>query len=83
MRNRTDDPGDVVVVTGVDGMGSAVARRLGSGRTLILADQSRERLDQVVAERGRITAVVHTPVSPPRRPRSAGSSTWTCSARCT
>ncbi|MER7408514.1 SDR family oxidoreductase [Streptomyces sp. NPDC000070] len=71
-------------------MGSAVARRLGSGRTLILADHSRERLDRVVtelgaegyaaqgvptdvrdrapverlartaAERGRITAVVHT-----------------------
>ncbi|MEU6179803.1 SDR family oxidoreductase [Streptomyces coeruleorubidus] len=52
MQNRTDDPGDVVVVTGVGGMGSAVARRLGSGRTLVLADHSRERLDQVVAELG-------------------------------
>lgn len=90
MQNRTDDPRDVVVVTGAGGMGSAVARRLGSGRTLILADYARERLDQVVAElsaegyaalgvptdvsdraaveelarvaaeRGRITAVVHT-----------------------
>jgi hypothetical protein len=50
MQNRTDDPRDVVVVTGAGGMGTAVARRLGSGRTLILADYSRERLDQVVAE---------------------------------
>ncbi|MGX5208113.1 SDR family NAD(P)-dependent oxidoreductase [Streptomyces violaceus] len=115
MQNRKDDPRDVVVVTGAGGMGTAVARRLGSGRTLILADHSRERLDQVVAElsaegyavrgvptdvsdrasveelarlsaeQGRITAVVRwctPPESPPRRPRSAESSTWTCSARC-
>jgi NAD(P)-dependent dehydrogenase (short-subunit alcohol dehydrogenase family) len=52
MHNRTDDARDVVVVTGAGGMGTAVARRLGSGRTLILADHARERLDQVVAELG-------------------------------
>ncbi|MFI8829958.1 SDR family oxidoreductase [Streptomyces afghaniensis] len=52
MENRTDDQGDVVVVTGAGGMGAAVARRLGSGRRLILADHARERLDQVVAELG-------------------------------
>ncbi|WP_086561102.1 SDR family oxidoreductase [Streptomyces africanus] len=50
MHNRTGDPRAVVVVTGAGGMGSAVARRLGSGTTLILADHARERLDQVVAE---------------------------------
>ncbi|WP_328869239.1 SDR family oxidoreductase [Streptomyces sp. NBC_00287] len=50
MHHRTDDARDVVVVTGAGGMGSAVARRLGSGRTLILADASRERLDRTVEE---------------------------------
>ncbi|CAM5559540.1 hypothetical protein SHIRM173S_08442 [Streptomyces hirsutus] len=46
--SRDDQPRDVVVVTGAGGMGSAVARRLGSGRTLILADASRTRLDRTV-----------------------------------
>ncbi|GLY04458.1 MULTISPECIES: SDR family oxidoreductase [Actinoplanes] len=41
---------DVVVITGAGGMGVAVARRLGSGRQLLLADASVARLDQVVAE---------------------------------
>ncbi|GHH14956.1 SDR family oxidoreductase [Streptomyces lanatus] len=48
MQNRTDDARDVVVVTGAGGMGTAVARRLGSGRTLILADAFREPLDRAV-----------------------------------
>ncbi|MCF1593490.1 SDR family oxidoreductase [Streptomyces muensis] len=48
MWNHTDDARDVVVVTGAGGMGTAVARRLGSGRTLVLADASREQLDRVV-----------------------------------
>ncbi|WP_405930758.1 SDR family oxidoreductase [Streptomyces sp. NBC_00827] len=39
---------DVVVVTGAGGMGAAIARRLGSGRTLILADASRGQLDRSV-----------------------------------
>lgn len=39
---------DVVVVTGAGGMGAAIARRLGSGRTLILADASRSQLDRAV-----------------------------------
>ncbi|MFF1681425.1 SDR family oxidoreductase [Streptomyces sp. NPDC058256] len=39
---------DVVVVTGAGGMGAAIARRLGSGRTLILADASRGQLDRAV-----------------------------------
>ncbi|WP_405923716.1 SDR family oxidoreductase [Streptomyces sp. NBC_00035] len=39
---------DVVVVTGAGGMGAAIARRLGSGRTLILADASRDQLDRAV-----------------------------------
>ncbi|MEU9469095.1 SDR family oxidoreductase [Streptomyces avermitilis] len=50
MQDRTYDARDVVVVTGAGGMGSAVARRLGSGRTLILADASREQLDRAVGE---------------------------------
>lgn len=39
---------DVVVVTGAGGMGAAIARRLGSGRTLIVADASRAQLDRAV-----------------------------------
>ncbi|WP_326720183.1 SDR family oxidoreductase [Streptomyces sp. NBC_00243] len=39
---------DVVVVTGAGGMGAAIARRLGSGRTLVLADASRDQLDRAV-----------------------------------
>ncbi|MFD8802188.1 SDR family oxidoreductase [Streptomyces atroolivaceus] len=39
---------DVVVVTGAGGMGLAVARRIGSGRTVILADASPETLDRAV-----------------------------------
>ncbi|WP_210583869.1 SDR family oxidoreductase [Streptomyces sp. GESEQ-35] len=39
---------DVVVVTGAGGMGTAVARRLGSGRTLFLAEASRGQLDRAV-----------------------------------
>ncbi|MPY64426.1 SDR family oxidoreductase [Streptomyces spongiae] len=50
MRNRRDDGRDVLVVTGAGGMGTAVARRLGSGRKLVLADASRGQLDRVVEE---------------------------------
>lgn len=45
----SDERRDVVVVTGAGGMGMAVARRLGSGRTLFLAEASREQLDRAVA----------------------------------
>ncbi|MFJ7998628.1 SDR family oxidoreductase [Streptomyces sp. NPDC096310] len=49
MRERVyHDAPDVVVVTGAGGMGAAVARRLGSGRTLILADASQGQLDRAV-----------------------------------
>ncbi|WP_305785615.1 SDR family oxidoreductase [Symbioplanes lichenis] len=41
--------GDVIVVTGAGGMGLAVARRTGSGRTVILADAFRDSLDRAVA----------------------------------
>ncbi|MBM2623579.1 hypothetical protein JIG36_49640 [Actinoplanes sp. LDG1-06] len=40
---------DVVVVTGAGGMGTAVARRLGGGRTVLLADASPDALDRAVA----------------------------------
>ena len=33
----TDQP-DVVVITGAGGMGAAIARRIGSGHTVLLAD---------------------------------------------
>lgn len=39
---------DVVVVTGAGGMGAAVARRLGSGRTLLVADASQRQLEDTV-----------------------------------
>ncbi|KFF98304.1 short-chain dehydrogenase [Streptomyces scabiei] len=44
----SDGGGDVVVVTGAGGMGVAIARRLGSGRTVLLADASRGQLDRAV-----------------------------------
>ena len=44
-----DERRDVVVVTGAGGIGTAVARRLGGGRTLFLADASRGQLDRTVA----------------------------------
>ncbi|MFF5566171.1 SDR family oxidoreductase [Streptomyces sp. NPDC012623] len=47
-QDGTTDARDVVVVTGAGGMGTAVARRLGSGRTLILADASQSQLDRAV-----------------------------------
>ncbi|MGP4049865.1 SDR family oxidoreductase [Streptomyces sp. 2A115] len=49
MVDRPDEePRDVVVVTGAGGMGQAIARRLGSGRTLFLADASSQALDKAV-----------------------------------
>lgn len=44
---RPDEREEVVVVTGTGGMGEAVARRLGNGRRLLLADHSEEALDRV------------------------------------
>jgi NAD(P)-dependent dehydrogenase (short-subunit alcohol dehydrogenase family) len=38
---------EVVVVTGAGGMGEAVARRLGPGRTLVLADASDARVNEL------------------------------------
>jgi len=40
---------DVVVVTGAGGMGVAVARRLGNGRNVLLADASSQGLDRAVS----------------------------------
>ncbi|MBR7825696.1 SDR family oxidoreductase [Actinospica sp. MGRD01-02] len=57
---------DVVVVTGAGGMGAAVARRLGSGRALIIADASRTHLDNLVEAlraEGHVAHGVHTDVS--------------------
>lgn len=41
---------DVVVVTGMGGMGVAIARRLGAGRQLVLADRDADRLALVEAQ---------------------------------
>src|SRR5262249_54227983 len=38
---------EVVVVTGAGGMGEAVARRLGPGRTLVLGDASDARVNEL------------------------------------
>ncbi|MBE4739688.1 MULTISPECIES: SDR family oxidoreductase [Streptomyces] len=48
-QQRSGPSRDVVVVTGAGGMGVAIARRIGSGRTVLLADSSRGQLDRVVA----------------------------------
>ncbi|WNZ07070.1 SDR family oxidoreductase [Streptomyces sp. 11x1] len=45
---RSGPSRDVVVVTGAGGMGVAIARRTGSGRTVLLADASRGQLDRAV-----------------------------------
>lgn len=37
---------DVIVITGLGGMGLAIARRLGSGRQLVLADHAQDLLDR-------------------------------------
>ena len=42
--------GEVLVVTGVGGMGAAVARRLGTGRTVVLADFDEAQLERVAAD---------------------------------
>lgn len=39
----------VLVIIGAGGMGAAIARRLGSGRTLVLADFDETRLDNLTA----------------------------------
>ncbi|MCX4904609.1 SDR family oxidoreductase [Streptomyces sp. NBC_00878] len=66
MKVRPDEERrDVVVVTGAGGMGIAVARRLGNGRSLLLADASGPGLDRAVtaladegyAVRGMVTDV--------------------------
>ena len=51
---------DVVVVTGAGGMGEAVARRLGPGRAVVLADASSEALDRVSAALDASGYRVHT-----------------------
>jgi NAD(P)-dependent dehydrogenase (short-subunit alcohol dehydrogenase family) len=45
-------PRNVLVVVGVGGMGLAIARRLASGRRLLLADYSEERLEAALSTLG-------------------------------
>jgi len=40
---------DVVVIIGIGGMGQAIARRQGSGRTLLLADFNQDSLDRLAS----------------------------------
>ncbi|WP_261566530.1 SDR family oxidoreductase [Frankia gtarii] len=47
--SQSESSRNVVVVIGTGGMGVAAARRLASGRRLVLADNSPERLESVVA----------------------------------
>jgi NAD(P)-dependent dehydrogenase (short-subunit alcohol dehydrogenase family) len=48
--NDMGSPGRVVVVTGIGGMGLAIARRLGSGSTLVLADVNEGALQSAADE---------------------------------
>jgi NAD(P)-dependent dehydrogenase (short-subunit alcohol dehydrogenase family) len=50
----------VVVVTGAGGMGEAIARRLASGRTVVLADFSDEQLARTGAQLEALGHTVHT-----------------------
>ncbi|MDI6901540.1 MAG: SDR family oxidoreductase [Anaerosomatales bacterium] len=45
-----DTTRETIVVTGVGGMGVAIARRLGAGRTLVLADFAKGLLEQVTEQ---------------------------------
>jgi NAD(P)-dependent dehydrogenase (short-subunit alcohol dehydrogenase family) len=59
---------EVVVVTGTGGMGMAIARRLGAGRAVVLADNRRDQLDAAVdalAADGHKAVGVPTDVSDP------------------
>jgi NAD(P)-dependent dehydrogenase (short-subunit alcohol dehydrogenase family) len=47
VHRQTDPRQEIAVVTGVGGMGEAVARRLGPGRILVLSDASEDRLADV------------------------------------
>jgi NAD(P)-dependent dehydrogenase (short-subunit alcohol dehydrogenase family) len=58
----TDPAREVVVVTGAGGMGEAIARRIGTGRTVVLADFNKTQL-HAAAER--LAGLGHT-VSPLR-----------------
>jgi len=60
---------EVVVITGLGGMGMAIARRLGSGRQLILADYAQDLLDRGAAQlrgEGHTIETVRVDVSDPR-----------------
>ncbi|MFC8797951.1 SDR family oxidoreductase [Promicromonospora sp. NPDC057138] len=46
MAHRPDVQEEVVVVTGAGGMGEAIARRIGGGRRLFLADYSQQALER-------------------------------------
>lgn len=50
---------DVLVVTGAGGMGEAVARRLGSGRHVVVADASEQQLGRVVEALGALGFSAH------------------------
>ncbi len=59
-------PDDVVVITGAGGMGVAIARRIGTGRHVVLADVSTARADEVAAllrGEGHFVTTVATDVS--------------------
>ena len=54
------DVSAVVVITGAGGMGEAIARRLASGRTVVLADFSEEQLERTRAQLEALGHSVHT-----------------------
>lgn len=66
--NDSSRPRPVVVVTGTGGMGLAVARRLGPGHHLVLADRAEDRLADAVAAlqaEGQLALGVPTDVTDP------------------
>lgn len=68
---------EVVVVTGLGGMGLAIARRLGAGRSLVLADFSAEALEkatELLSGEGHDVTAVKTDVSDQASVRSLAES---------
>lgn len=50
METKSSQASDVIVVTGIGGMGLAIARRLGPGRLLVLADFVEEALERAAKQ---------------------------------
>lgn len=64
------EPSDVIVVTGAGGVGMAVARRLGAGHKVVLADYSQDALDlagKTLDDEGYFVTTIKVDISDPEQ----------------